>query len=139
MLRTLPILVVVAALLAGCTTQASNDDSTDKFTGDKRAVANAVADFESAAKKSDEDKICREQLASELVTQLAQHGGSCPKAVNAALKDSDSFDLTVQSVDITGSDATVKAKVDRGKKDIVQSLSLVRQGAGWRISAFQGR
>jgi hypothetical protein len=30
-------------------------------------------------------------------------------------------------------------KADRGKKDINQSLTLVRQGAGWRISAFEGR
>jgi hypothetical protein len=27
-------------------------------------------------------------------------------------------------------------KADRGKKDIQQSLTLVKQGRGWRISAF---
>lgn len=139
MLRTLFALALVGVLLAGCTTQSSNDDSTDKFRGDQRLAANAVEDFESAAKKGDQEKICRDLLAKELATALAQHGGNCPDAVDAALKDSDTFDLTVESVSITGDDAAVKAKVDRGKKDIVQSLTLVKQGAGWRIGEFAGR
>lgn len=139
MLRTLPILVVIAALLGGCTTQASDDDSTDKFRGDQRLAANAVEDFESAAKKGDQDKICRDSLSKELVAQLAQHGGNCPDAVDEALKDADTVELSVESVSITGANATVRAKVDRGKKDIVQSLTLVKQGAGWRISELAGR
>jgi hypothetical protein len=139
MLRTLFALVVVAALLAGCTTQSSTKDSTDKFQGDQRLVANAVEDFESAAKKGDQDKICRDLLAKTLVDAYTQHGGTCPKAVDDALKNTDSFDLTVQSVRIAGSEATASVKADRGKKDIVESMTLVKQGPGWRISAFAGR
>ena len=139
-LRTLPpIALVAAALLAGCTTQTTKNDDTDKFRGDQRLVANTVEDFETAASKGDQDKICRDLLANELVQQYAQRGGTCEKAVDRALKDTDSFDMTVEKVTITGTDATANVKVDRGKKDINQSLSLVKQGAGWRISAFAGR
>jgi outer membrane PBP1 activator LpoA protein len=140
MLRPLPPLALVAAVvLAGCTTQSSSDDSTSKFRGDQRLVANTVEDFESAASKGDQDKICRDLLAKALVDDYAQRGGTCEKAVDAALKDTDSFDLTVERVSISGQEATASVKADRGKKDINQSLTLVKQGAGWRISAFAGR
>jgi hypothetical protein len=141
MLRSLPPFALAAAVLvAGCTTQSSsNDDSTSKFRGDQRLVANTVEDFESAASKGDQDKICRDLLAKALVQQYAQRGGTCEKAVDGALKDADSFDLTVEKVTISGQEATATVKADRGKKDINQSLTLVRQGAGWRISAFEGR
>ncbi len=141
MLRSLPPFAIVAAvLLAGCAGQsASNDDSTSKFSGDQRLVANTVEDFESAASKGDQDKICRDLLAKALVDQFAQRGGTCEKAVDATLKDTDSFDLTVERVSISGQEATARVKADRGKKDIGQSLTLVKQGAGWRISAFSAR
>jgi hypothetical protein len=139
-LRSLPPMALLAAVLvAGCTTQSSNDDSTGKFRGDQRLVANTVEDFESAASKGDQDKVCRDLLAKALVAQYAERGGTCEKAVDAALKDTDSFDLTVERVTISGQQATATVKADRGKKDINQSLTLVKQGAGWRISAFAPR
>jgi hypothetical protein len=125
-----------AVVLAGCTTQASNDDSSGKFKGDQRLVANTVEDFESAASKGDQDKICRDLLAKALVAQYAQHGGTCEKAVDGALKDTDSFGLTVESVAINGEQASARVKADRGKHDVMQTLTLVKQGPGWRISAF---
>jgi outer membrane PBP1 activator LpoA protein len=140
MLRPLPLLVIaVAVVLAGCTTQTTTKDSSGNFRGDQRLVANTVEDFESAASKGDQDKICRDLLASSLVTQYAQRGGTCEKAVDKALKDTDSFGLTVEKVTITGTQAAARVKADRGKKDIMESMTLVKQGAGWRISGFAGR
>jgi hypothetical protein len=129
--------VVAAALLAGCTGSSSNDDDTSKFRGDQRLVANTVEDFETAASKGDQDKICRDLLAKALVQQYAQRGGTCEKVVDGALKDTDSFNLTVEKVTISGQQATASVKADRGKKDVMQSLTLVKQGAGWRISGFE--
>ena len=139
MLRTLtPIALVAAVLLAGCTSSStSNNDDTGKFSGDQRLVANTVEDFESAASKGDQDKICRDLLAKALVQQYAQRGGTCEKAVDGALKDTDSFDLTVESVSINGQEATARVKADRGKEpDQQRTLTLVKQGTGWRISEF---
>src|SRR3954462_182163 len=83
-----PVAPAAAVLVAGCTTQSSsNDDSTSKFRGDQRLGANPVEASESAASKGDQDKICRDLLAKALVQQYAQHGGTCEKAVDAALKD----------------------------------------------------
>ena len=137
MLRTLlPTAALAAVAIAGCTTQTTSDDSSGKFTGDQRLVANTIEDFESAASKGDQDQICRELLAKPLIATYAKRGGTCEKAVDDALKDTDSFGLTVESVRITDTDATARVKADRGKKDIIQTMSLVKEGPGWRISAF---
>jgi hypothetical protein len=137
MLRTLlPTAALAALAVAGCTTQTTSKDSSGKFTGDQRLVANTIEDFESAASKGDQDQICRELLAKPLIATYAKRGGTCEQAVDGALKDTDSFGLTVESVRITDTDATARVKADRGKKDIVQTMSLVKEGPSWRISAF---
>jgi hypothetical protein len=132
-----PALLAAAVLLAGCTASSTSDDDTTKFRGDQRLVANTVEDFESAASKGDQDKICRDLLAKALVDRYAQRGGTCEKVVDATLKDTDSFKLTVEKVTIAGQQATASVKADRGKNDVTQSVTLVKQGQGWRISAFE--
>jgi hypothetical protein len=132
----LPIAAVAALAAAGCTTQTSSDDSSGKFRGDQRLVANTVEDFETAAAKGDQDQICRELLAKPLIAEYAKRGGTCEHAVDGALKDSDSFGLTVESVRIADGQATARVKADRGKKDVFRNVTLVKEGTGWRISAF---
>jgi hypothetical protein len=137
MLRSFVVLAVLAALaLTGCGAQTTSNDSSGKFRGEQRLVANTIEDFESAASKGDQGKICRDLLATALVDQYTQHGGSCEKAVDGALKNTDAFGLTVERVSITGTRAAVTVKADRGKKDVDRPMSLVKQGPGWRISAF---
>ena len=124
--RVLPLTLLATLVLAGCTTQASNNDSSGKFKGDQRLIANTVEDFESAASKGDQDKICRDLLAKALVDQYARRGGTCEKAVDGALKDTDSFGLTVESVAINGQQATARVKADRGKHDVMRTMTLVK-------------
>ena len=134
--RCLLTLTMAAAVLAGCAGAGSSDDSSGKFRGEQRLVANAVEDFESAASKGDQDKVCRDSLAKALVAQYAQHGGTCERAVDAALKDTDSFGLTVEAVTVSGGSATARVKADRGDHDVMRTIGLVKQGQGWRISRF---
>jgi hypothetical protein len=137
MLRTLlPLGAIVAVAVAGCTTQSSSDDSSGKFRGEQRLVANTIEDFESAASKGDQDQICRDLLAKSLVATYARRGGTCEHAVDGALKDTDSFGLTVESVRIAAAQATVRVKADRGKNDVIRTMTLVKEGPGWRISEF---
>ena len=137
MLRfVLPLAAIVAVAVGGCATQTTSNDSSGKFRGEQRLVANTVEDFESAAAKGDQDQICRELLAKPLAAQYARHGGTCEKAVDAALRDTDSFGLTVESVRIADAQATARVKADRGKKDVLRNVTLVKEGPGWRISAF---
>ena len=137
MLRTLlPLGAIVAVAVAGCAGQTTTNDSSGKFRGEQRLVANTIEDFESAASKGDQDQICRDLLARSLVVRYTEHGGTCEAAVDGALKDTDSFGLTVESVRVTGTDATARVKADRGKNDVLRTINLVKEGPGWRISEF---
>jgi hypothetical protein len=137
MLRTLlPLGAIVAVAVGGCTNQATSDDSSGKFRGEQRLVANTIEDFESAASKGDQDQICRDLLAKPLVATYAKRGGTCESAVDGALKDTDSFGLTVESVRIAATQATARVKADRGKNDVLRTMTLVKEGPGWRISEF---
>ena len=137
MLRfALPLAAIAVLAVSGCASTTTSDDSSGKFTGEQRLVANTVEDFESAASKGDQDQICRELLAKPLVATYAKRGGTCEHAVDGALKDTDSFGLTVESVRVTGTDATARVKADRGKNDVLRTINLVKEGPGWRISAF---
>jgi hypothetical protein len=137
MLRyALPLATIVAVAVAGCTTQTTTKDSSGKFRGEQRLVANTVEDFESAASKGDQDQICRELLAKPLIAEYARRGGTCEKVVDGVLRDSDTYGLTVESVRIADAQATARVKADRGKNDVIRNLTLVKQGPGWRISAF---
>jgi hypothetical protein len=137
MLRTvLPLAAIVAVAVSGCASQTSSNDSSGKFRGEQRLVANTIEDFESAASKGDQDQICRELLAKPLVANYARRGGTCAKVVDEVLRDTDSFGLTVESVRIAAAQATARVKADRGNKDAIRSMALVKEGTSWRISAF---
>jgi hypothetical protein len=129
--------LAVAALAAGCAPQTStSSNSVSKFRGDQRAVAQAVEDLQSAADNSDETKICTQILAKPLADRLAAANHGCPAAVNEAIKDTDSTDMTVEAVRITGNRAVARVKFETGKKDRRADITLVREGGGWRIAGF---
>ncbi len=137
MLRfALPLAAIAVLAVTGCATTTTSNDSSGKFTGEQRLVANTVEDFESAASKGDQDQICRELLAKPLIATYAKRGGTCEKAVDGALKDTDSFGLTVESVRITAAQAAARVKADRGEHDVLRTINLVKEGTGWRISEF---
>jgi hypothetical protein len=133
---SIALAVVLAAALAGCTTQRTASDSASKFRGDQRLVANVVENLQRAASKNDQAQICRDLLAKPLVTQLAQHGGTCERAVRTALKDTDLTDLSVTAVRITGPSARAQVTFANNGKDRRQGLDLVKEGTVWRIGSF---
>jgi hypothetical protein len=132
----IPVVTALALALAGCTTTGSSNDSSGKFQGTQRLVANTVEDFESAAKKGDNGQICRNLLSRALVARYAKAQGTCEKGVDEAVKDSDTQDLTVQGVRLSGTTAATRVKVENGGDDRIQAIGLIREGGGWRIATF---
>ena len=133
--RTLALLLAAAGLATGC--GASGSNSASDFSGVKKDVATTVDDLESAAKRSDEDKICRDLLAPSLIATLrAANKSSCNTAVNDAMKDADTFDMTVKSVNVTGSSAT--AVVDSKHRSANDTFTFEKVGGSWKISSFGG-
>ena len=132
--RTVVLLLAAAGIATGCGTAGSN--SSSDFTGSKKDVAKTVEDLESASRRSDEAKICRDLLAASLIDALRTGGKSCDSAVSDALDDADTFDLTVKSVSVTGTNAT--AVVDSKEKSANDTFKLQKVGGRWKISSFGG-
>jgi hypothetical protein len=134
-----PVIAATVAL-AGCAgAPSTGSSSTSKFKGDERLVANTVEDLDSATRprSTDTGKICRDVLTTALAKQIAASGGTCEKGVDHALKDADGYQLTVQKVVINGTTAAAQVKTETGDHDRIQSMTLQKQGPGWRISRFR--
>lgn len=135
--------LVTAALalgVAGCGAQAAEDSSTD-FRGDERLVAQAVEDLQEAAQGNEAKRLCDEVLARALVQRFNAAGGQdgCAGAVEDAVRDADSFELTVEDVTVTGQRATARVKAEAGDRDETDTIELVREGDRWKVSALQGQ
>jgi hypothetical protein len=132
--RTVVLLLAAAGIATGCGTAGSN--SSSDFTGSKKDVAKTVEDLESASRRSDEARICRDLLATSLIDALSTGGKNCDSAMSDALDDADTFDMTVKSVTVTGTNAT--AVVDSKEKSANDTFKLQRVGGRWKISSFGG-
>jgi hypothetical protein len=128
--------LAVALLGAACAPQSSTSNKVSKFRGDQRAAAQVVEDLQAAADDSDETKICGQILAKALANRLAAAGRGCAPAVNAAIKDTDSLDMTVEAVRVNGDRATARVKFETGKNDRRGNVALAREGGRWRIASF---
>ncbi len=134
--RTTVALLCVPPLatgLAAC--GATSSVSTSAFKGEQQQVAKAVAHLQSHATALEAKKICSEDLAAAAVARLNASKG-CKQAIESQLKEIDSFETTVQSVQINGATATARVKsVDAGKKT-VQTVTFAKEGGKWRISGL---
>jgi hypothetical protein len=136
----LPPIVLAVALMAPGACGSSTSSDTSKFSGASKDVAQAVYDLRDAVSKRDENKICDTLITPQLRTQLAalavssKRGTSCADELKNSLQDIDSTDLTVQTVNVTGTTATatIKTKVTHGASP-VDTLHLV-DDHGWRLS-----
>ena len=118
--------------MAACGTATSV--STSDFKGEQQKVAQAVAHLQSHATALEAKKICAEDLAAARVGKLNTAPGGCKQAIESQLKQIDSFETTVDSVQINGATATARVKSVSGGKETLQSVTLVQEGGKWKIS-----
>ena len=126
-----------AAVLSGCAS--TSKSSTAKFTGERKAVAQTIEDLQKAGSDGDEAKICDDLLAAPVVARLKAAPGAkndCATALGDSLDDADSFEMTVKSVTVNGTTATAVVKSEAGKKDRTDTLSLVKEGANWKLQSI---
>jgi ribosomal protein L14E/L6E/L27E len=128
--------VTIAAALsaAGCGTVTKT--SAGRFNGESRAVAQKIDDLSSAGSSHEARKVCDQILSRALVARLNSARGGCQDAVRKQLEDADNFELTVQSVAVSGQAATAQVKSPRDGKDRVQTMKLVRESGGWRVAGL---
>ncbi len=133
--RRLPALACVslaAVTLLACGTAVS----TSKFKGEEHEVAQAIANLQSDTTAGEQGKVCGNDLASSVVARLGGRAG-CESAVKGQLTEIDNPEATVESVrlDATARTATATVKSIVAGKSKLKSVTLVKEGGRWRISA----
>lgn len=130
------IALLCAPLLATGVAACGTTVSTSSFKGQQQKVAQTVASLQSHATAQEAKKICGEDLAAANVARLNTAPGGCKQAIESQLKEIDSFETTVESVQIDGNTATARVKGINGGKKVVQTMTLVKQGGRWRVSGI---
>ena len=109
--------------------------STSNFKGESRNVAQTVANLQSDATASDQKKLCQNDLASTVTARL-QSAGGCQTALKEQLHEIDSLNMTIESIAVSGSDATAHLKSTYSGKNRITTLTLVKEGSHWKISGL---
>ncbi|HLH15135.1 MAG TPA: hypothetical protein VKV16_10130 [Solirubrobacteraceae bacterium] len=132
-LLTWPCLALSALALSAC--GATSTTSTSGFSGVKEEVARRIADFQSDANGAEQKKVCGDDLSARLVARLGGRG-RCEAAIKKQLQQIDNPELTIESVRIGAGERTATASVKsiHEGKSRASSLSLVKEGGGWRIA-----
>src|ERR1700749_4793369 len=97
--------------------------STSGLKGEAKAAAETVKDLQSNVTAGDNKKICEDDLASAVVKRLASSTGGCQEAVKKQLAEIDSVELTVESMQVSGTTATAKVKSIYSRKKKLSSMS----------------
>jgi hypothetical protein len=129
------IALLCAALLAVGVAACGNTVSTASFKGEQQKVAQTVAHLQSHATALEAKKICGEDFAAANVARLNAAPGGCKQALESQLKEIDSFEASVESVQIAGNKATAHVKGIVGGKKAVQVMTLVKEDGKWKVSA----
>jgi hypothetical protein len=123
--------------------------STSAFKGQQHEVAQTLANLQADATASEDKKICANDLAGAVVAHL---GGAsrCEAAIKSQLAQVDNLEVSVLSVTLSagkaggggkpgaGGIATASARVKsiHSGKHAESTLSLVKEGGRWKISAL---
>lgn len=134
-------LTLLAAL--GCATALSacgEAVSTSSFSGESKQVAQTLSDFQKDATAGDEEKLCQRDLAATLTSPLKKAGGAggCQAALKEQLRQIDALNLSVQKISVTGTTAQAQVKSTWSGKSRLSTLSLVKEGARWKIAGVSG-
>jgi hypothetical protein len=126
-------------LLAMGLTACASTSSVSGLKGEAHQVAQAISNLQSDATARNEQKICERDLAGAVVTRLGAGKGGCKQAMKNLLGEVDTFELTVQSVQVnaatTPPTATARVKNVSAGKTRVSTVSLVKEGGAWKLAS----
>lgn len=111
--------------------------STSGYSGEAKAVAQRVSDFQSDATASDQKKVCENDLAAAVKARLTSATSTCQSALKHQLSQIDTLELTIKAIAVKGNSATARVTSTRSGKSHESTLVLVKEGGAWRIAALQ--
>ncbi|HEY7935216.1 MAG TPA: hypothetical protein VID48_15460 [Solirubrobacteraceae bacterium] len=123
--------VVLAGGLAAC----GETVSSGSFSGESKAVAQVISNFQSDVSSADEKSLCQKDLASNIRGGLSK-GGGCQQTIKKQLGQLDTFTLKISSIDVKGTSATARVSSTYSGKSKMSTLDLVKEGTHWRISGL---
>jgi hypothetical protein len=128
----LPCVVLLALGLSAC----AKGVSTSGLKGEAKAATETIKNLQTDVTAGDEKKICENDLAKPLVTKLETSGGSCEKAIKDQLTQVDSFEVTVEAMQVSGATATAHVRSIYSGKGRKGTLSLAKEAGKWKISSL---
>jgi hypothetical protein len=137
-MRTLALLCapVLATSLLAC----AKSVSTTGFKGEDQAVAKTISNLQADVTAGDEQKICANDLAGAVVVRLNAARGGCKQVIKNQLAELESYDVSIQSIQVTADGArrraSARVKSVYSGRTRPGSLSLVKEGAKWKISGL---
>ena len=135
--RALPsVLAVALALLAGGCASTATTKGAGSFHGEQAIVASTVSDFQSAARNRDASKLCKQLLDPALTAQLHDSGGGCTHVLGNQLNTIENYDLTIESIEVSGTTATARVKSISNGNTHFDTLKLTKVGSAWRVSGL---
>lgn len=111
--------------------------STSGFNGESHNVAQAVSNFQSDTTAGDQKKLCENDLAATVTARLRGASG-CQAVLKEQLHEIDALGLTIESIAVNGASATAHVKTTYSGKSRITTLTLVKEGARWKISGASG-
>ncbi len=110
--------------------------STGSFTGEKKAVAQRISDFQTDATAADQKKVCHNDLAATVQAKLRAAGSDCEAALKSQLAQIDILELKIESIQVNGAKASAIVKSTWSGKSRESTLGLVKEGSAWKISGL---
>jgi copper chaperone CopZ len=131
-LQSCAVLLVIG--LSACATTVS----TSGYKGEAKDVAQTIKNLQADVTAGEQKKVCNNDLAGSVVKSLSSAKGGCQQAIKDQLAEVASFEVNVQSIQITsaGHAATAKAKSKYAGKNKVSTISLVKEAGKWKIAKF---
>jgi hypothetical protein len=127
--------LVVALLLAVGVAACGSTVSASSFKGEAHAVAQRLSDFQADVTSANEQKLCSEDLASAVRAELNRDGG-CKQALKRQIATIDVFEMTVEKIAVSGTNATALVKSTWSGKAGLATLRLRKEGGVWRVAAL---
>jgi hypothetical protein len=132
--------LLCAPLLALGLSACAKTLSTSGLSGESKQAAETIKNLQSDVTAGEEKKICQKDLASTVVKSLSSAKGGCQQAIKDQLAEIDSFEVTIDSVQLGGTKtartATARVKSVYSGKKRTSTVSLVKESGKWKVSSL---
>jgi len=103
---------------------------------ESEAVAAAIERYAAAVRAGDERTICTQLLSRKVLERVKTAGGDCERDLiaSAVADGGPEYRIEVESIDVSGDEATARTRAIERDGPRTQAQPLVREGGRWKLS-----